>query len=101
MVNVKPDVLAGPLLACNTKETGIIYSMAYGDQPGLTAEMVDWTGTARFDVLCADKGTKHLPQYHSSLPDTMWNHSGFRKEQLATGYFNPKISNSFLDGARP
>ena len=35
-------VLAGPLLARKAREAGVIYSMAYGDQPALIAEMVDW-----------------------------------------------------------
>jgi predicted homoserine dehydrogenase-like protein len=46
MINVEADVLAGPLLARKAKEAGIIYSMAYGDQPALIAELVDWARTA-------------------------------------------------------
>ncbi|KAK7750577.1 hypothetical protein SLS62_007424 [Diatrype stigma] len=100
MINVEADVLAGPLLARKAKEAGIIYSMAYGDQPALIAEMVDWARTAGFDVVCAGKGTKHLPQYHYSNPDTVWNHYGFTKEQLDSGDFNPQMFNSFLDGTK-
>lgn len=100
MINVEADVLAGPLLARKAKEAGIIYSMAYGDQPALIAEMVDWARTAGFDVVCAGKGTKHLPQYHYSTPDTVWNYYGFTEEQLATGDFNPQMFNSFLDGTK-
>ncbi|KAF2662269.1 SAF domain-containing protein [Lophiostoma macrostomum CBS 122681] len=100
MVNVEADVLAGPLLTRKAKEAGIIYSMAYGDQPALIAEMVDWARTAGFDVVCAGKGTKHLPQYHGSTPDTVWDYYGFTEEQLASGDFNPQMFNSFLDGTK-
>lgn len=100
MINVEADVLAGPLLARKAREAGIIYSMAYGDQPALIAELVDWARTAGFDVVCAGKGTKHLPQYHHSTPDTVWDHYGFTKEQLASGDFNPQMFNSFLDGTK-
>ncbi|KAK0946748.1 hypothetical protein LTR29_001918 [Friedmanniomyces endolithicus] len=100
MVNVEADVLAGPLLARRAKEAGIIYSMAYGDQPALIAELVDWARTAGFKVVCAGKGTKHLPAYHQSTPDTVWDHYGFTKEQLASGDFNPQMFNSFLDGTK-
>lgn len=100
MINVEADVLAGPLLARKAKEAGIIYSMAYGDQPALIAEMVDWARTAGFEVVCAGKGTKHLPEYHYSTPATVWNYYGFTKEQLATGDFNPQMFNSFLDGTK-
>ncbi|CAG9988342.1 unnamed protein product [Clonostachys byssicola] len=100
MINVEADVLAGPLLARKAKEAGIIYSMAYGDQPALIAELVDWARTAGFEVVCAGKGTKHLPEYHYSTPDTVWNYYGFTKEQLDSGDFNPQMFNSFLDGTK-
>lgn len=100
MVNVEADVLAGPLLTRKAKEAGIIYSMAYGDQPALIAEMVDWARTAGFNVVCAGKGTKHLPEYHYSTPDTVWSHYGFTDEQLASGDFNKQMFNSFLDGTK-
>lgn len=51
MVNVEADVLAGPLLARRAREAGIIYSMAYGDQPALICELVDWARTAGLSVL--------------------------------------------------
>ena len=51
-------------------------------------------------VVCAGKGTKHLPEYHYSTPDTVWDHYGFTKEQLATGDFNKQMFNSFLDGTK-
>ena len=100
MVNVEADVLAGALLARKAKESGIIYSMAYGDQPAEIAELVDWARTAGFQVVCAGKGTKHLPEYHWSTPDTVWDYYGFTKEQLETGDFNPQMFNSFLDGTK-
>jgi len=36
MVNVEADVLAGALLAKEARSAGVVYSMAYGDQPALT-----------------------------------------------------------------
>ncbi|KAF2185473.1 SAF domain-containing protein [Zopfia rhizophila CBS 207.26] len=100
MVKVEADVLAGLLLTREAKEAGIIYSMAYGDQPALIAEMIDWAQTTVFDVVCAGEGKKYLPQYHESTPDTVSNHYGSTKEQLVTGDFNPQMSNSFLDGTK-
>src|SRR6201996_9565561 len=37
MVNVEADVLAEPLLAEEARKAGVVYSLAYGDQPALTA----------------------------------------------------------------
>src|SRR3546814_10545784 len=42
MVNVEADALAGPLLAAEAAEAGVVYSLAYGDQTALIAEVVDW-----------------------------------------------------------
>ncbi|MBI09322.1 MAG: flagellar biosynthesis protein FlgA [Rhodospirillaceae bacterium] len=100
MVNVEADVLAGPLLAEKAAAAGIVYSMAYGDQPALICEMIDWARSCGFEVICAGKGTKYLPHYHSSTPGTVWDHYGIRPEQAAEGGMNPKMFNSFLDGTK-
>jgi predicted homoserine dehydrogenase-like protein len=100
MVNVEADALAGPLLARRAREAGIIYSLAYGDQPALICEMVDWARACGFAVAAAGKGTKYLPAYHQSTPDTVWSYYGFTEEQVARGDFNAKMFNSFLDGTK-
>ena len=100
MVNVEADALAGPLLARRAEAAGIVYSLAYGDQPALICELVDWARACGFDVVSAGKGTKYLPVYHQSTPDTVWSHYGFTEEQLAQGDFNAKMFNSFLDGTK-
>ena len=100
MVNVEADALAGPLLARRAKEAGIVYSLAYGDQPALICEMVDWARAAGFEVVAAGKGTKHLPSYHASTPETVWGHYGFTPEMVAKGDFNAQMFNSFLDGTK-
>jgi predicted homoserine dehydrogenase-like protein len=58
MVNVEADVLAGPLLAEEAQKAGVVYSLAYGDQPALTAELVDWARAIGFRIVAAGKGTK-------------------------------------------
>jgi predicted homoserine dehydrogenase-like protein len=100
MVNVEADCLAGPLLARRASEAGIVYSLAYGDQPALICEMVDWARAAGFEVVAGGKGTKYLPAYHESTPDTVWGHYGFPPEQVARGDFNARMFNSFLDGTK-
>jgi predicted homoserine dehydrogenase-like protein len=100
MVNVEADALAGPLLAQRAREAGIVYSLAYGDQPALICEMVDWCRAAGFEVVAAGKGTKYLPEYHASTPDTVWPYYGFSPEMVAAGDFNAQMFNSFLDGTK-
>jgi predicted homoserine dehydrogenase-like protein len=100
MVNVEADCLIGPVLAERARRNGVVYTMAYGDQPALICELVDWCRTVGFDVVAAGKGTKYLPEYHTSTPDTVWDYYGFTDQQLASGDFNPKMFNSFLDGTK-
>ena len=100
MVNVEADALAGPALAARAKSAGIVYSLAYGDQPALICELVDWARAAGFTVVAAGKGTKYLPAYHASTPETVWGHYGFTPEMVAKGDFNAQMFNSFLDGTK-
>jgi predicted homoserine dehydrogenase-like protein len=100
MVNIEADALAGPLLARRASEAGIIYSLAYGDQPALICELVDWARAAGFEVIAAGKGTKYLPEYHASTPDTVWGHYGFSEDMVKHGDFNAQMFNSFLDGTK-
>jgi predicted homoserine dehydrogenase-like protein len=100
MVNVEADVLAGPLLAAKARQAGVVYSLAYGDQPALIAEQVDWARACGFDVVAAGKGTKYLPAYHQSTPETVWPHYGLTPEQARQGGMNPQMFNSFLDGTK-
>ena len=100
MANVEADVLAGPLLAAEARQAGLVYSMAYGDQPALICEMVDWAHAAGLGVVAAGKGTKYLPSYHDSTPETVWDGYGISPEQAAEGGMNPQMFNSFLDGTK-
>jgi predicted homoserine dehydrogenase-like protein len=100
MVNVEADVLVGPLLAQRARSAGVTYSLAYGDQPALICELVDWARLCGFEVVCAGKGTKYLPAFRTSTPDTVWDHYGFSQEQIRKGGFNPRMFNSFLDGTK-
>ena len=74
MVNVEADALAGPLLARRAREAGVVYSLAWGDQPALICEHVDWARTCGFEVIAAGKGTRYHPSYHRSTPETVWEH---------------------------
>ncbi len=100
MVNVEADVLAGPLLAEEARQAGVVYSLAYGDQPALTAEMVDWARATGFRVVAAGKGTKYLPAYHDVTPAGVWSHYGLTADEAQSAGMNPQMFNSFLDGTK-
>src|SRR5687768_11949162 len=101
MVTVEADAFCGPLLARKAAEAGVVYSLAYGDQPALICELVDWARAAGFPVVAAGRGHKWLPHYAQSTPETVWGHYGLTPEQAKLGGLNPKMFNSFLDGSKP
>ena len=99
-VTVEADVLVGPLLAERARKAGLVYALAYGDQPALVCEMVDWAEACGFRVVAAGKGTKYLPGYHQSTPDTVWTHFGITPEHAREAGMNPQMFNSFVDGTK-
>ena len=100
MVNVEADVLAGPYLAQRARAAGTVYSMAYGDQPALVMEMIEWARCCGFRVVAAGKGTKYLPEYHASTPDTVWSHYGLSAAEAEAAGMRSQMFNSFLDGTK-
>src|ERR1700733_9860464 len=100
MVNVEADALAGTYLAGKARAADVVYSMAYGDQPALISEMVDWARSAGFAVAAAGKGTKYLPAYHTVTPDGVWQHYGLTAAEAKAAGMNSQMFNSFLDGAK-
>lgn len=100
-VTVEADAFCGPLLARKAAEAGVIYSLAFGDQPALICDLVDWARTCGFPVVAAGRGHKWQSHFSESTPDTVWDNWGLTREQAARGGLNPKMFNSFLDGSKP
>ena len=100
MVNVEADAVAGPLLARYAKAAGVVYSLAWGDQPALICEHVDWARACGFKVIAAGKGTRYEPSYHRSTPDTLWDILDKYLKIEDRRSINPKMFNSFVDGTK-
>jgi len=101
MVTVEADAFCGPMLARKAAAAGVVYSLAYGDQPALICDLVDWARAAGFPVVAAGRGHKWLPHYAQSTPETVWGYYGLTPEQARIGGLNAKMFNSFLDGSKP
>jgi len=97
MVNVEADALAGPRRA---REAGVVYSLAWGDQPALICEHVDWARACGFKVVAAGKGTRYHPTYHQSTPESVWGILDQYLKIKDRGHINPKMFNSFVDGTK-
>ena len=100
-VTVEADAFCGPLLARKAADAGVVYSLAFGDQPALICDLVDWARTCGFPVVAAGRGHKWLPHFCESTPDSVWGNYGLTPEQALRGGLNPKMFNSFLDGSKP
>jgi len=100
-VTVEADAFCGPLLARKAEAAGVMYSLAFGDQPALICDLVDWARTCGFPVVAAGRGHKWLPHFCESTPETVWGYYGLTPEQATRGGLNPKMFNSFLDGSKP
>jgi len=101
MVTVEADAFCGPLLARKAAEAGVVYSLAYGDQPALICDLVDWARAAGFPVVAAGRGHKWQAHFAQSTPETVWGYYGLTPEEAKVGGLNPKMFNSFLDGSKP
>ncbi|MFT4220899.1 MAG: SAF domain-containing protein [Microbacterium sp.] len=100
MVTVEADPLAGPALAERARRAGVVYSLAYGDQPAAIWELIDWARTNGFEVVCAGKGAKFLPHYHEMNPDNVWENWEFSAELTQSGHLNPRMYTAFRDGTK-
>jgi len=100
MVNVEADAVAGPLLARKAKAANVVYSLAWGDQPALICEQVDWARACGFKVIAAGKGTRYEPHYHKSNPENVWDILDKYLNISDRKSINPKMFNSFVDGTK-
>ena len=98
MVNVEADVLCGKYLSDLAKKNNVIYSMAYGDQPSLILEQIEWARLNGFFVTCAGKGTKYHPSFEYSTPENVWDNYGMTAGEAKKAGMNPKMFNSFVTG---
>ena len=90
-VTVEADAFCGPLLARRAAQAGVVYSLAFGDQPALICDLVDWARTCGFPVVAAGRGHKWLPHFAQSTPETVWGYYGLTPEQAQRGGLNPKM----------
>ncbi len=97
MVSVEADVLVGPILKNIADRVGVVYTAAYGDQPAIIEELVNWAVSMGFDVVAAGKGTKHRDEFRSLTPDQALAEYGLTPKEIERTSLNPRMYNSFLD----
>ena len=93
-------MLAGPLLAKRAKEAGVVYALAYGDQPALSLRNGGLGRSLWFPRGLRGQRHQVSSRYPQSTPDTVWNYYGMTAEQAAAAGMNSQMFNSFLDGTK-
>ena len=99
-VTVEADALVGPALAAEARALGRTYSFAYGDQPALICEMVDWARTNGVEVVCAGKGTLYQPGFEFTSPDSVWARYGVDSARAEASGYDRRMFTSFVDGTK-
>jgi predicted homoserine dehydrogenase-like protein len=92
MLNVETDVTVGCLLHRLAKQTGVVYTVASGDEPAVCKMLYDFASSLGFEVVCLGKGKNNVIDYRAT-PDTCW-------EEAASKNMNPKMLASFKDGTK-
>ena len=95
MVTVEADILVGKLLKRMADRAGLLYSMAYGDEPALAAELCDWARTLGFKLIASGKGTRFKLAFRKANPDDVPRMYGFKGKD-----YNASMFCSFLDGTK-
>jgi len=95
MVTVEADVVVGHVLKKKADAAGVIYSMAYGDEPAVAYELWDHARTLGFRVVACGKGTRFLSSFRKYNPDDVPAKYGFTGKD-----YNAQMFGSFLDGTK-
>lgn len=100
LVTVETDTVVGPTLADIADENDVTYTLAYGDQPAIMVELVDWARTIGMDVVAAGRGSMYTPDYRLETPDTVFDRFGYDDDFVEEHNLNARMYNSFLDGTK-
>ncbi len=70
MMNVECDITVGPILRQMAQNSGIVYTLAAGDEPAAIMELYRFANALGFTVVSAGKG-KNNPLDLTATPDTL------------------------------
>lgn len=100
MVTVEADVTVGPILKALADRAEVVYSCAYGDQPGVVMELHEWADALGFEIVAAGRGTKRYPSDREGTPENTFERFGYSKSYVQGRRLNPQMYASFRDGTK-
>ena len=92
MMNVEADITIGAYLARHAAEKGVVYSLAAGDEPACTMELVNFARALGYPIVCAGKG-KNNPLKFDATPEEY-------AEEAKRRNMNARMLVEFVDGSK-
>jgi predicted homoserine dehydrogenase-like protein len=99
-VTVEADVLLGAYFVARAAASGVVYSVADGDQPGVTRRLIEWAQALGYRIVAAGRGTRFYPFDADGQPEEAFARYGYAPELTERRRFNPQMYNSFRDGSK-
>lgn len=99
-VTVESDILLGAHFVRLAEAHGVVYSVADGDQPGVTRRLIEWAETLGYRVVAAGRGTRFYPFDADGQPEEAFARYGYDPELTERRRFNAQMYNSFRDGSK-
>lgn len=94
MMNVECDITIGPILRKLCEQSGIVYSLTAGDEPGSIVEVYRFAKALGFEVVAAGKGKNNPLDYYANPGQEEW------KNKAAIRDMNPRMLVEFVDGSK-
>lgn len=91
-MNVEADATIGYYLGQKSKQAGVVYSLAAGDEPGSIKELYDFADALGFEIVAVGKGKNNILNRFSN-PESVAEKA--KKKQMS-----PKMLASFEDGTK-
>lgn len=92
MMNVEADITIGAYLARHAAEKGVVYSLAAGDEPACTMELIHFARSLGYPIVCAGKG-KNNPLKFDATPAEY-------EEEAKRRNMNARMLVEFVDGSK-
>jgi predicted homoserine dehydrogenase-like protein len=94
MMNVECDITIGPILREKAEKSGVIYSIAAGDEPGAIMELYRFAHALGFKIVAAGKGKNNPLDIYATPSDEEWAAKASARNMSA------RMLIEFVDGSK-
>lgn len=94
MMNVECDITIGPILRKMADNSGVVYSLAAGDEPGSIIEVYRFANALGYKVIAAGKGKNNPLDIYATPSDKEW------ADKAVARNMSPRMLIEFVDGSK-